>query len=338
MPGKALFFGTNDQYTGWTPSNADVDATTSTTIQYDVNGAYAYSNLNHPEWTQSSDAGVFIYAFGKITGSGTGFAYATSFPSPKYEIYLFYVNIDTNALDFQSNFSVGVVEAAVNAIFGPDCIGVQVNFITGYGGAATVVPTYKSVTNLVANGNPRPSIQRPKTIAAKDHRQQDWTMVPCIGGSVPSQTFYSPCGETVWGPLINSWRWCCAGLPEPLVLYSLRADNGFPYTIRAYFLNAVGKKINTTGTVITLTSYSHAFFVFGRGQTPGWASGNLTPPTGAVGYYLTYEDPATPGVEVTFPGYLMASNLPMPSHYASDYGAYVPGNCMATTITEADMP
>lgn len=337
-PGKALFTATFDMFAGYTPVDA-LEAITLNSTFYDGTGAYSYDTIQAPEIIGVSDVGAFIGGVGKFLGAGTSTAYGGSWDVPKYGVYLFYLNIPDLEKDLGTNITIGINDASLNAVFGSNCIGVQISSYSG--GTYAVIPTYKQIGDIVINGSTRPSFLRPKTFFPAGINQQDWRHVPCSSGTVPSQSFRSPCGECVFADMHfnNGFRWCALGNTESVVFYEASIGSAPNYVVRAFYVNAVGKIINTSGTVVTGTTYPYINFPGGRGTAPGWMLITISPPSGSVAYRLTYENTVvSPGVQNVIPGGLLSNHFYRPSHYSADYGAYIPGNAMLTTISESDMP
>lgn len=300
--------------------------------------------------TQAGDPGDVGSNCGVLTkyvSTGTNY---WGYDAAVCNVYVFYVNMDPydngsvlSGFGSQGLVSIGINEPALNSIFGANVIGVHLQWQDGgmeNGTGLTLRPVYgTAMPGIKHNASTRPGIQRTETFSTGSHLQSTWGVLACNAGSVISQTVRTPVGVPIMPDVSNPDdpgtrfpRWCLAGVAQTIIVEAI--FGGYllsEIVVRAYYLNVAGKILNPGGTVLSVTT------MVGTDLYTGFFIATPTPPAGAVCFWVTQEASVTdPGVEQKTAA--VYSDTPLPPHYASEQGAFVPGNFYEATISESDMP
>lgn len=325
------------------PGKAVLSANSLDALVYDDGSGFIGINAST---TSPGDVGCHANFYWKYTGVTTN---AYGYPAPTYDVYVFFVNVDPmdNAATVAAalfvpfgTVSIGITDSTLSAIFGTECMGIHLQWKNGETGLSgdqfDVVPCFKTSLNKIKhNAIVRSGIRRPPTFGTASHLQSTWGTIACAGGAAISQTLRTPVSCRILQDYVaggSASRWVIGGELTQYVFVNFGPTFAADCTWYAKYYNAIGKLVNPGGTPLTVTVH------------PGVSDGPLecfltatdTPPASAVSVALVVEENAYPGIFSS--GYRGYYSRPLPPHWASEQGTFVPGNLYETTITESDLP
>jgi hypothetical protein len=326
-----------------TPGKAVLSANNPDALVVDDGSGFVTINQ---QTSGAGDVGSPCNAYWKYTGVTTN---AYGYSAPAFTVYVFFVNVDPwdNGASLADSLfvpfgtvSIGITDSTLAGIFGSDCMGCHLQWSAGTtaisGDQFDIVPCFKtSLSKIKHNAIVRPGITRKPTFGTANHLQSVWGTIACSAGLAVSQTLRTPVSCRIlqdYSTGGSATRWVIGGESTQYVFVNFGPTNASLCNWYAVYYNAIGKILNPGGTALTVTIRS------GVSDSPYecFLTATDTPPAAAVAVALVGEEAAAPGVFFGGPrGYYAR---PLPPHWASEQGAFVPGNIYETTIAEADLP